>query len=381
MNMANKKSKKVENETMTNETMNNSTVETVNTTSVSAVAVEVVNTTSIPAQNVITLDNEKNTATVMINDDFVPSVASGEIADNQAILIEFMKDTKDSVKSTICNVVETFTKASNAMKRAYTEMLPKVAIIHHNKYYKNVISIKSSNQFLVKFTGMSAQTASEMIKVVERFYTNTGALSNPIYEVFTYSELIKLAECDDTVLNTLATYVSEKVKETGKKPTRADIMEKKDEILSNLLAEATSNANTKIQSKGKKKETIVETTESGETKVTKEHVDAKQAETENTTAQVSEGTDENGNTVTNVTVQSKQYDEMNYVIDTATNGITNLLRIINNQYAVNAYGDKFIDTFVAECRKLGYELGLCDDNGNEFLTVENDSEQPFENAE
>ena len=137
------------------------------------------------------------------------------------LTIVFKDDTKQSVKEATNNAVAQIASAYSGVTKGYFTMVSGLAVIIGNKYYQNIKGIKSPQEFLQKVIGIPKSTSSEMCKVAKRFYTSLGNLKNEELGLFTYSELIKLADKDDEIIDS----VIDRIKAIGEKHKRTDVIE------------------------------------------------------------------------------------------------------------------------------------------------------------
>ena len=171
------------------------------------------------------------------------------------LTIVFKDDTKQSVKEATNNAVAKIASAYSGVTKGYFTMVSGLAVIIGNKYYQNIKGIKSPQEFLQKVIGIPKSTASEMCKVAKRFYTSLGNLKNEELGLFTYSELIKLADKDDEIIDS----VIDRIKALGEKHKRTDVIE--------AIQQATEKALGVEESKSEETENKSEETDSksGET--------------------------------------------------------------------------------------------------------------------
>ena len=109
--------------------------------------------------------------------------------------------------------------AYQEIARGYYKLLGVVSKCMKTESWKELEGIKSFNDYLIKVTGCSKATASELKLVASRFYDEKGELLRG-YDCFTYSELILLAKCENKeAVAKVALEVSKM-----KKHTRKDVM-------------------------------------------------------------------------------------------------------------------------------------------------------------
>ena len=222
--------------------------------------------TSTPQTNVQTQGDtmplEQNTSSTNSTSSTVEPQVSNDLlvtADGQSydldLTIVFKDDTKQSVKDATNNAVAQIASAYSGVTKGYFTMVSGLAVIIGNKYYQNIKGIKSPQEFLQKVIGIPKSTSSEMCKVAKRFYTSLGNLKNEELGLFTYSELIKLADKDDEIIDS----VIDRIKAIGEKHKRTDVIE--------AIQQATEKALGVEESKSEETESKSEETESksGET--------------------------------------------------------------------------------------------------------------------
>lgn len=103
-------------------------------------------------------------------------------------------------------------------QNSFSSMVEHVAVLQHSKMYLDIVKkgivykekyeksdcYKSVNEYLIDLLNCSKSTASELKKVAETFYNSVGKLKNSDFSVFKYSELVKLANCDEEVRELVA---------------------------------------------------------------------------------------------------------------------------------------------------------------------------------
>ena len=169
----------------------------------------------------------------------------------------------DGVDSQIVEVMNNctaslITEYSNVTK-GYFNMVSSVAIMLHNKFFKNIKGCKTINQYLLENIKCSKSTASELVKVATTYYNSKGQLSNSDFGVFTYSELVKLASQPDDIRKEVAEVIK-----CLPEHTRADVIKATDKVIcKNIL----NDTNKKIEEIAEEIQT--EKTEKTENKVEK----------------------------------------------------------------------------------------------------------------
>ena len=130
------------------------------------------------------------------------------------------------------------TEYSNVTK-GYFNMVSSVAIMLHNKFFKNIKGCKTINQYLLENIKCSKSTASELVKVASTYYNSKGQLDNSDFGVFTYSELVKLAAQPDDIRKEVAEVIK-----CLPEHTSADVIKATDKVIcKNIL----NDTNKKIE--------------------------------------------------------------------------------------------------------------------------------------
>lgn len=150
----------------------------------------------------------------------------------------YKADTKQSVASATTMAIGEMLQAFNGVQKGYFTMLSRLAVIIGNNYHKNIVGIKSPQELLTKVVGTSRSTASEMVKVAKTFYTNLGNLKNEELGLFTYSELIKLSNCDESLIDDVIT----RIKAIDGAHTRADVITAIQEATNKALGVSDENS-------------------------------------------------------------------------------------------------------------------------------------------
>ena len=132
--------------------------------------------------------------------------------------LTFKESTKQSTATATVMAVGEMLQAYNGVTKGYFTMVSKLAVIIGNGYYKEITGIKTPNEFMTKIIGVSKSHASEMIKVARAFYTSLGNLKNEALGLFSYSELVLLADKDESIIQD----VIDRITELGSH-TRADV--------------------------------------------------------------------------------------------------------------------------------------------------------------
>ena len=149
----------------------------------------------------------------------------------------------DGVDSQIIEVMNNCTanliKEYSNVTKGYFNMVSSVAIMLHNKFFKNIKGCKTINQYLLENIKCSKSTASELIKVATTYYNSKGQLNNSDFGVFTYSELVKLASQPEDIRKEVAEVIK-----CLPEHTRADVIKATDKVIcKNIL----NDTNKKIE--------------------------------------------------------------------------------------------------------------------------------------
>lgn len=206
------------------------------------------NTSSVTENNATTMSIEQNTSSTVeknTSSTISSTVESNPLMSTQAngeefaldLQLVYKADTKQSVASATTMAVGEMLQAFNGVQKGYFTMLSRLAVIIGNNYHKNIVGIKSPQELLTKVVGTSRSTASEMVKVVKTFYTNLGNLKNEELGLFTYSELIKLSNCDESLIDDVIT----RIKAIDGAHTRADVITAIQEATNKALGVAEDN--------------------------------------------------------------------------------------------------------------------------------------------
>ena len=172
----------------------------------------------------------------------------------------------DGVDSQIIEVMNNCTanliKEYSNVTKGYFNMVSSVAIMLHNKFFKNIKGCKTINQYLLENIKCSKSTASELVKVATTYYNSKGQLNNSDFGVFTYSELVKLASQPEDIRKEVAEVIK-----CLPEHTRADVIKATDKVIcKNIL----NDTNKKIEEIAEEIQT--EKTEKTENKAPKTEV-------------------------------------------------------------------------------------------------------------
>ena len=178
----------------------------------------------------------------------------------------------DGVDSQIIEVMNNCTanliKEYSNVTKGYFNMVSSVAIMLHNKFFKNIKGCKTINQYLLENIKCSKSTASELVKVATTYYNSKGQLNNSDFGVFTYSELVKLASQPDDIRKEVAEVIkclpehtrADVIKATDKiicKNILNDTNKKIEEIAEEIQTEKTENKAPKTEVSENKKESVI----------------------------------------------------------------------------------------------------------------------------
>lgn len=201
------------------------------------------NTSSETENNATTMPIEQNTSSSVetntnstVEQKLLSTQANGEEFALDLQLV-YKADTKQSVASATTMAIGEMLQAFNGVQKGYFTMLSRLAVIIGNNYHKNIVGIKSPQELLTKVVGTSRSTASEMVKVAKTFYTNLGNLKNEELGLFTYSELIKLSNCDESLIDDVIT----RIKAIEGAHTRADVIAAIQEVTNKALGVSNEN--------------------------------------------------------------------------------------------------------------------------------------------
>ena len=177
----------------------------------------------------------------------------GNATNNEIVLANGTMESVDGIVATIelvdgidAQIVEVMnnctasliTEYSNVTK-GYFNMVSSVAIMLHNKFFKNIKGCKTINQYLLENIKCSKSTASELVKVASTYYNSKGKLENNDFGVFTYSELVKLATQPEDIRKEVAEVIK-----CLPEHTRADVLKATDKVIcKNIL----NDTNKKIE--------------------------------------------------------------------------------------------------------------------------------------
>lgn len=198
------------------------------------------NATTMPIEDNTSSSVATNDSSTVEQNTLLATQANGEEFTLDLQLV-YKAETKQSVAIATTSALGEMIQAFNGVSKGYFTMLSKLAVIIGNNYHKNIVGIKSPQELLTKVVGTSRSTASEMVKVAKSFYTNLGNLKNPELGLFTYSELIKLSNCDESLIDDVIT----RIKAIDGAHTRADVIAAIQEATNKALGVTDDNDNDK----------------------------------------------------------------------------------------------------------------------------------------
>ena len=226
----------------------------------------------------ITINYNSTGRTVRKKEDFNMSNASI----NEIVLADGTMESVDGIVATInlvdgvdSQIVEVMNNCTanliqeySNVTKGYFNMVSSVAIMLHNKFFKNIKGCKTINQYLLENIKCSKSTASELIKVASTYYNSKGKLENSDFGVFTYSELVKLAAQPEDIRKEVAEVIkclpehtrADVIKATDKiicKNILNDTNKKIEEIAEEIKTEKTENKTPKSEVSENKKESAI----------------------------------------------------------------------------------------------------------------------------
>lgn len=205
---------------------------------------------------VIIMSNAQNNEIVLAN-------GTMESVDGIVATINLVDGIDAQIVEVMNNCTASLIKEYSNVTKGYFNMVSSVAIMLHNKFFKNIKGCKTINQYLLENIKCSKSTASELVKVATTYYNSKGQLDNSDFGVFTYSELVKLASQPEDIRKEVAEVIK-----CLPEHTRADVIKATDKVIcKNIL----NDTNKKIEEiaeeiKTEKTETKVPKTEVSENK-------------------------------------------------------------------------------------------------------------------
>lgn len=162
-----------------------------------------------------------------------------EKADGIVATISIVDGVDKSIVEVMNNCTANLINEYANVTKGYFSMVSSVAIMLHNKFFKNIQGCKTINQYLLENVRCSKSTASELVKVASTYYNSKGQLDNSDFGVFTYSELVKLAAQPEDVRQQVAEVIK-----CLPEHTRADVIKATDKVIcKNIL----NDTNKKIE--------------------------------------------------------------------------------------------------------------------------------------
>ena len=202
------------------------------------------------------------------NNEIVLANGTMESVDGIVATINLVDGIDAQIVEVMNNCTASLIKEYSNVTKGYFNMVSSVAIMLHNKFFKNIKGCKTINQYLLENIKCSKSTASELIKVATTYYNSKGQLSNSDFGVFTYSELVKLASQPDDIRKEVAEVIkclpehtrADVIKATDKvicKNILNDTNKKIEEIAEEIQTEKTENKVEKVKASENKKESVL----------------------------------------------------------------------------------------------------------------------------
>ena len=197
-----------------------------------------------------------------VNNEIVLANGTMESVDGIVATIDLVDGIDAQIVEVMNNCTASLIAEYSNVTKGYFNMVSSVAIMLHNKFFKNIKGCKTINQYLLENIKCSKSTASELVKVATTYYNSKGQLNNSDFGVFTYSELVKLASQPDDIRKEVADVIK-----CLPEHTRADVIKATDKVIcKNIL----NDTNKKIEEIAEEIQT--EKTEKTETKAPKTEV-------------------------------------------------------------------------------------------------------------
>ena len=173
------------------------------------------------------------------NNEIVLANGTMESVDGIVATINLVDGVDAQIVEVMNNCTASLIKEYSNVTKGYFSMVSSVAIMLHNKFFKNIKGCKTINQYLLENIQCSKSTASELIKVASTYYNSKGKLDNNDFGVFTYSELVKLASQPEDIRKEVAEVIK-----CLPEHTRADVVKATDKVIcKNIL----NDTNKKIE--------------------------------------------------------------------------------------------------------------------------------------
>lgn len=173
------------------------------------------------------------------NNEIVLANGTMESVDGIVATINLVDGVDAQIIEVMNNCTANLIKEYSNVTKGYFNMVSSVAIMLHNKFFKNIKGCKTINQYLLENIKCSKSTASELVKVATTYYNSKGQLNNSDFGVFTYSELVKLATQPEDIRKEVAEVIK-----CLPEHTRADVIKATDKVIcKNIL----NDTNKKIE--------------------------------------------------------------------------------------------------------------------------------------
>ena len=173
------------------------------------------------------------------NNEIVLANGTMESVDGIVATIELIDGIDAQIVEVMNNCTASLITEYSNVTKGYFNMVSSVAIMLHNKFFKNIKGCKTINQYLLENIKCSKSTASELVKVASTYYNSKGKLENNDFGVFTYSELVKLASQPEDIRKEVAEVIK-----CLPEHTRADVLKATDKVIcKNIL----NDTNKKIE--------------------------------------------------------------------------------------------------------------------------------------
>ena len=173
------------------------------------------------------------------NNEIVLANGTMESVDGIVATISIVDGVDAQIVEVMNNCTASLIAEYSNVTKGYFNMVSSVAIMLHNKFFKNIKGCKTINQYLLENIKCSKSTASELVKVASTYYNSKGQLDNSNFGVFTYSELVKLASQPEDIRKEVAEVIK-----CLPEHTRADVLKATDKVIcKNIL----NDTNKKIE--------------------------------------------------------------------------------------------------------------------------------------
>ena len=173
------------------------------------------------------------------NNEIVLANGTMESVDGIVATISIVDGVDAQIVEVMNNCTASLIAEYSNVTKGYFNMVSSVAIMLHNKFFKNIKGCKTINQYLLENIKCSKSTASELVKVASTYYNSKGQLDNSDFGVFTYSELVKLATQPEDIRKEVAEVIK-----CLPEHTRTDVLKATDKVIcKNIL----NDTNKKIE--------------------------------------------------------------------------------------------------------------------------------------